>query len=203
MSWLSEFLHPKRAYQAGQNELDKYYNQSQGYLQPYTDNAQTQYGTLNDIIKNLTDPTELNKKWLESYTESPHAVQARGLAHESGLDAASGLGLMGSSSALDALQTGESQITLNDRQNYLNDMMNKYLQGAGIAQGLYNTGASTAAQQSQNANNMGSNSAQMQYGKNSAQGDLFSKLLGAGVGAVTNMVGGGGFGNGGWSLTGG
>ncbi len=79
------------------------------------------------------DPTELNKKWTESYTESPQAIQAEKMAQEHGVNAASSLGLGGSNTALNAIQSGTASIGLEDRQNYLNDMMNKYMQAAGLA----------------------------------------------------------------------
>jgi hypothetical protein len=190
MSWLSKFLHPEKGYDKAQEQLDKYYGQSQGYLQPYNQYGQSAYGDINTAMKNLLDPTELNKKWIESYSESPQAKQAEALAQEHGLNAASGLGLMGSNTALDAIQSGTTQIGLNDRQNYLDDLMKKYMSGVGIGQDIFGKGAAAAGQQGQNAMNMGSNSAQMAYGKENAQGDLFSKLLGGGLGLVGSALGG-------------
>jgi hypothetical protein len=190
MSWLSSFLHPGKGYEKGQAELDKYYNQGQGYLNPYNQNGQQQYGNLNDIIKNLMDPTELNKKWTESYTESPQAKQAEAMAQEHGANAASTMGLMGSNTALNATQAGTTQIGLDDRKNYLDDLMNKYMQGAGLSQGIYGTGANAAGQMSNNANQMGQNSAQMAFGKQNAGGSMFANLLGAGIGAAGSALGG-------------
>lgn len=190
MSWLSSFLHPGKGYEKGQEQLDKYYNQSQGYLNPYNQNGQNQYGNLNDIIKNLMDPTELNKKWTESYTESPQAKQAEAMANEHGANAASSMGLMGSNTALQATQAGTTQIGLDDRQNYLDNLMQKYLAGANLAQGIYGTGANAAGQQSQNANNMGQNSAEMAYGKQNAGGNMLSGLIGTAAGVAGSALGG-------------
>lgn len=190
MSWLSSFLSPGKGYEAGQDELNKYYNQSQGYLTPFMNQGNDQYGTLNDIIKNLTDPTELNKKWTESYTTSPEALQAEKMAQESGLNAANAMGLMGSNTALNTIQTGTTQIGLNDRKNYLDDLMNKYMQGAGISQGLYNTGANAAGQLSNNATQMGNNSAGLAYGKTNAGGNMLSGLIGQGIGLVGSALSG-------------
>ena len=39
MSWLSSFLHPEKGYKAAQEQLDKYYQQAQGNLQPYNQNG--------------------------------------------------------------------------------------------------------------------------------------------------------------------
>lgn len=192
MGMFSSFFHPERGYEKGQEQLDKYYAQGQGYLNPYNQFGQSAYGDISTAMRNLMDPTALNAKWIQSYTESPQAKQAEALAQEHGLSAASGLGLMGSGTALDALQSGTSQIALNDRQNYLNDMMQKYMAGVGIGQNIFGTGANAAGQMGQNAMNMGQNSAQMAYGKENAQGNLFGNLLGLGGSLLGGYFGGGG-----------
>jgi hypothetical protein len=190
MSWLSSFLNPGRGYDKGQEQLNKYYDQAQGALNPYNQQGQQQYGNLSDIIKNLMDPTELNKKWTESYTESPQAKQAEAMANEHGADAASSMGLMGSNTALQATQAGTTQIGLDDRQNYLDSLMQKYLAGANLAQGIYGQGANAAGQMSNNSMNMGKNSSEMAYGKQNAGGNMLGGLLGAGIGAAGSALGG-------------
>lgn len=183
------FFNPGKGYEKGQKELDKYYQQAQGYQQPYNQFGQNQYANLNDMIKNLMDPGALNTKWMESYNTSPQAIQAQQMANEHGANAASSMGLMGSNTALNATQAGASQIGLNDRQNYLNDMMEKYKTAAGLSQGVFNTGANTAGQMGQNAMNMGQNSAEMQYGRENAGGNMISGLIGAGVGSIGSGIG--------------
>jgi len=196
MSWLSKFLHPEKGYEKGQEQLDKYYAQGQGYLQPYNQFGQNAYGDINAAMKALLNPEELQNKWTQSYEESPQAKQAEAMAQEHGLNAASGLGLMGSGTALDAIQSGTTQIGLNDRQNYLDNLMQKYLAGAGIGQNIFGQGANAANAMSGNAMNMGQNSAQMAYGKENAQGNLFGNLLGAGIGLAGTALGGGMYGKG-------
>lgn len=215
MSWLDpfdiggkfdSFMHPEKGYKKGQDQLDKYYQQGQGYLQPYSQFGQDAHGQLSEAMKRLLDPAGLQNEWMQGYTESPTAKYTEGLAREHGLDAASGLGLMGSNTALNAIQGGTTQIGLDDRQNYLNNLMQKYLAGTGIAGNIFNTGAGAAGTMSNNAMNMGGNAAQLAFGKQNAPGDLFSKLLGAGVGYMTGGAGGksGADGSGGgWSLGGG
>lgn len=190
MSWLSSFLHPGRGYDKAQGQLDKYYQQGQGFLNPYNQFGQGAYTDMNAALKALLNPQELESKWASGYSESPAAKQAEGMAQQHGLDAASALGLNGSSSALNAIQSGTSEIGMNDRQNYLNDLMQKYLAGTGIAQNIFNTGAGAAGQMGQNAMNMGQNSAQMAYNRENAQGDLFSKLLGGGAALAGGALGG-------------
>ncbi len=189
MSWLSSFLHPGRGYKAGQEQLDKYYNQAQGYQQPYNQAGQGQAGNLQNAINALMDPQALQDKWSKGYQTSEAAKNSMGMAQEHGLDAASSMGLMGSQPALGAIQAGTSAIGAEDKQKYLDDLMQKYMQGAGLSQGMYNTGAGAAGQQGQNAMNQGQNSAQMAYGQQNAGGNTFGNIAGAIGGFAGNAIG--------------
>ena len=199
MSWLDpfdiggkfdSFLHPEKGYEKAQDQLDKYYQQSQGYLSPYNQYGQSVYGDYSSAMKRLLDPAALQAEWMKGYAESPSAKNAEAMAQQHGLDAASGLGLMGSNTALNAIQGGTTQIGLDDRHNYLNDLMQKYLAGAGIAGNIFSTGAGAANNMSQNAMNMGNNSAQMAYNQQNAPGNMFAGLLGAGMGLAGSALGG-------------
>lgn len=190
MSWLSSFLNPGKGYEKGQEKLDQYYQQAQGNLQPYAQQGQAQYGNLNQYIQSLMNPEALQNKWASGYEESPQAQQAQMMAKNHGLDAASSMGLMGSSPALGAIQAGTTQIGLNDRQNYLDNLMQKYLSGAGLSQGIYGQGANAANAMATNAMTMGSDSADMAYGKENSGGNMLSGLIGQGVGLVGSALGG-------------
>lgn len=215
MSWLDpldiggkidSFMHPEKGYKKGRDELERYYNQGQSYLQPYSQFGQDAYGPLAEAMRRLLDPQSLQNEWMQGYTESPTAKYTEGLAREHGLDAASGLGLMGSNTALNAIQGGTTQIGLDDRNNYLNNLMQKYLAGTGIAGNIFNTGANAAGTMSNNAMNMGGNAAQLAFGAQNAPGDMFGKLLGTGVGYMTggmNKNPGGAGNTGGWTFGGG
>jgi hypothetical protein len=165
MSWLSDFLHPKKAYNGVQDQLTNSYNQAQGYTQPFYDA--------------FSNPQALEDKWSKGYQESDIAKQAEATASQNGLNAAQQMGLGGSTPALQAIQAGTSGIVAQDRQQYLNDLMQKYMAGAGIGQNM-----------GQNAMNFGQNSAQTQFNQNNAQGSLFGNLLGAGTGLFGSILGG-------------
>lgn len=190
MSWLSSFLHPGKGYEKGQEQLDKYYGQAQGALQPYNQNGLDQYSNLNEFIKNLMDPQALQDKWASGYKESESAKQAEHMAQEHGMNAANSMGLGGSNTAVNAIQSGTTQIGMEDRQNYLDNLMQKYLAGAGLVQGAYGTGANAAGQMGQNAMNMGQNSAGMAYGKQNAGGNMLSGLIGTAAGVAGSALGG-------------
>lgn len=190
MSWLSSFLNPQKGYEAGQGQLDKYYNDAQGNLNPYNQNGQQVYGQYSGAMNNLLNPQQLQDQWSKGYQESDAAKQTEAMAGQQGLSAASSMGLMGSSPAIQAIQSGTSGIVAQDKQKYLDDLMEKYKTGIGIGQDIYGKGAGAAGQMSTNAMNQGQNSAGMAFGQKNAQGSLFGNLLGAGAGLVGGALGG-------------
>lgn len=207
MSWLSDFMHPERPYESAKDTMQQYFNQSQGYYQPLIQHGEDAYGNLSDAMHNLLNPEELTKKWMESYDTSPQALQDIEFAKQSGLDAASSMGLMGSSPALQALQQGEAQIKINDRSKYLDDLIQKYITGANIGQNIYNTGATASGSAATNTINMGQTQGGLDAASSQAKGGMMGKLLGLvgnlGINYLTGGMGTGGFGRGAWSPTGG
>lgn len=216
MSWLSSFLNPSKSYDKAQKELDKYYQQSQdlykqgqGYLQPYNQNGLDAYGKYSGAMDKLLNPMQLQDEWSKGYQESDLAKQNEAMASQHGLNAASSMGLMGSQPALNAIQSGTSGIVAQDRQQYLDDLMKKYMTGIGIGQDIYGKGenaanamSGNAMNQGQNAMRMGENSSQMQFNKNNAQGDLFGKLVGGAAGLAGGPLAAGFSQKMGWSPTG-
>lgn len=184
MGMLSSFLHPGRAYDKAQKEMERYYGQGQEALQPYMQQGQTAFAPLSGAMNALLNPIDLQNEWAQSYETSPYAQMQMDMARNQGLEAASSMGIMGSSPALQSIQAGQSMIGAADRDNYLNSLMQKYLAGAGVAQGIYGTGAGAASQFGQNAMNMGNNAAEMAYGKASAPGNMLGNLIGLGVGTM-------------------
>jgi len=190
MSWLSSFMNPQRGYDAAQGQMDNYYNQAQGYQQPYNQMGQQGGAAAQGAMQNLLNPEQMQNQWAQGYQESPYAKQMEQQAQSSGLDAASSMGLMGSSSALQGIQSGRSNIMGADRQKYLDDLMNKYTLGTNTATGMMNMGANTAGQMGNNAMNQGQNSAGMAYGSKNAQGQMFGNLMGGAAGLFGSALGG-------------
>lgn len=185
---IDSFLNPERGYEAAGQQMEKYYKDAQGNLQPYNQNGMDQYGRLNDQANQLNDPAALQAKWAQGYEMSPQAQQMLSQSKESGMGAASSMGLMGSSAALGNIQNSAGNIMQNDRQNYMNDLMQKYLASVGIGQNLYGTGANAAGGMANNAMQQGQNMGQSAYGQMNAGGDAFGKLLGMGVNAGVNYA---------------
>ncbi len=198
---INSFLHPEKAYDKAAEESKRYWNEAKGYQMPYMQQGQQQYGNLMGAENALLNPVELQNKWAQSYEQSPYAKMLQEENTGQGLDAASSMGLMGSSGALNNIQRGAGMISAQDRRNYLQDLMEKYMKGVGIGENIYGIGATSAGELSRGAQGMGDTQAQLAYGKQNAPGKLFENMLRTGVGAYANSVGGaGGAGGGGGNL---
>lgn len=174
---LDSFLNPQKGYSKAQAQLDNYYNQSQAAYQPYMEQGQKAYGYLNNAMQSLLNPAGLYDQLLNSYQTSDAAKFSQERARDQGLNAASAMGVLGSTPAMRSIQAGVSQIGADDQLNYINQLMSMYLPGAQLAQNLYGTGAQAGHAMGQNASNMGQNSAQMAFGKQNAPGQMFNDLL--------------------------
>ena len=178
---LQSFLHPEDAFKAGADQSQQYYNQAQGYLQPIANQGQQQFGQLQGQASQLNNPAQLQNSWAQQYTQSPEAMQTMMDARTAGLDSASSQGLLGSSAALENSQRSAGNISNSYRQQFLQDLMQKYMASIGINQNIYGLGASAAGAQAGNAMGEGDSLATAAYGQKAAPGMALSNLLQAGM----------------------
>jgi hypothetical protein len=193
MSWLSEFLNPGAAYNRAAQKEQQSYNESQGYRQPYLQYGQTGGNALTDFLNNLKDPAKLQDEWSKGYSESPYAKQLTQENTAQGMDQASAMGLGGSSAALQNVQKGAGDIMQKDRQNYMNDLMQKYLAGIGIGTNMFNTGAGMAEGAAGGAQRHGENQAEYTFGEGAANNQQRSTQI---MALIAQMLGNAGTGGG-------
>lgn len=186
---ISSFFDPGEAWSRAGKAENEGWDQAQGYQKPFWQQGQDQYGRLNDAAGKLSDPAALQNEWSKNYETSPYAQQLLKQNQASGLDAASSMGLNGSSAALGNIQQGAGNIVQQDRQQYMNDLMQKYMAGIGLGTNLYNTGAQAGANLGQQSMTHGENQAGLQFGRYSAPGKLFENLVKTGVGAAAGAMG--------------
>lgn len=191
LDMLHSFLHPEDAYKAAGNAENQGWTTAQNYQKPFWQAGVDQTGQLTGAEGSLLDPSALENKWAADYQQSPYAKQELQQNQAAGLDAASSMGLNGSSAAINNIQQGAGNIVNADRQNFMSDLMQKYLAGLGIGQNIYNNGASTGANLGTGAMEHGENQAGLQYGQMAAPGALLGKIIGMGVNAGTNYATGG------------
>lgn len=180
---VSSFLNPQKGYGDAMEQIQKYFQQGMKYQQPFLQAGQNQIGTLTGAENKLLDPAALQSEWSKGYEASPYAQDLMKRSADTGNQEAAAMGLSGSSANLENVQRTGSSIMQQDRQQYLNDLMQKYMTGIGIGQNIFNTGASTAHNMGQMATQTGQEMAGGAFGAANAPGNLLERLIGAGVSA--------------------
>lgn len=191
MGMIDDFVNPASGYNAASDQMHKSWDQTQSFERPYWQNGLDQYGRLNTAENNLLDPETLQNKWAGNYSMSPYALSMQRHATNAGLDAASSMGLMGSSAAVGNIQQSAGDIMQSDRQQYMNDLMQKYMTGIGIGQNIYNTGAQMAGIMGNQSQDYGQNMGRMAYGRATAGRDMYGKMTGIAGDMALNYATGG------------
>lgn len=199
MDFVKNFFDPGRAYEKAGEQAERGWDEAKGYQMPFFEAGKEQIPGLQEAIGKLLNPAALESEWASGYEASPYAKEQMERSKELGLDAASSMGLMGSSPALENIQRGASSIMRADRQQYLNDLLQKYFGGVAGAQNLVNTGATAGTNLEAGALRTGENLATTTYGENAARGNMLGKILGAIKSGLFSdqQPGGGGAGGGG------
>lgn len=187
---LKSFMNPGQPYEDAAQEAQRAWLEAQGFQKPFQQAGLGQVGNLQTASDQLLHPDQMENQWAQGYETSPYALDALGRSKDIGLDAASSMGLLGSSSALENIQRTGSSIMSGDRRNYLQDLIQKYLAGVQNSQNLFNTGAGVGQNLGQDALRTGENLGQARYGASAAPGEMFGKLLGLGAGAAGTAMGG-------------
>ena len=180
---VSSFLNPQKGYEDAMDQIQKYFQQGMKYQQPFLQAGQGQIPILQGQQSKLLNPASLQNEWVKGYETSPYAQDLMKRSADTGNQQAAAMGLGGSSANLENVQRTGSSIMQQDRQQYLNDLMQKYMTGIGIGQNIFNTGASTAHNMGQMASQTGQEMAGGAFGAANAPGNLLERLIGAGISA--------------------
>ena len=190
MSWFSDFMHPGQAYGQAAETNKQGYEEGKGLRQPYIDQGGQAGGDIMQMLHKLMNPGALQDEWSQGYNTSDTAKQGMADAQSNGMDAASSMGLGGSSAALSNIQNTTSQIGAQYKQQYMKDMMEKYMSAMGLGNSIYGQGANTANQGANSAQQFGENQAGINYNQQNAGAGLFGSMLGGGAGLLGNVLGG-------------
>lgn len=188
---LSSFFHPERGYDEAQKMMEKYFNMAKGYQEPFINQGREQYGNLVNAENQLLHPETLLNDWISKYSTSPYAKQLMQTARDEGLQGASSQGLLGSSAALSNIETSGANIMNRDRQQFLQDLMQKFLSGIGVGQNLYGIGAQTAGNFGRQATDVGAGMGDLAMNRANAPGNLLSRLIQIAMQGGSMMAGGG------------
>ena len=185
----------RRARQTAEASIDR----GAQYTEPYRNAGDRQIPIMEGEQQKLLNPGQMQSDWAQGYETSPWAQQQIQHDTEQGKDLASSMGLLGSSTAATGLNASASQLYQKDRQQYMDDLMKKYMMGIGLGSDFMNRGAQSANQLqgnwSQNAQSLGTAA----HNANQAVPDMLGNIMGynssgGGQGGGQRGEGGGSFG---------
>lgn len=183
-------FNPGRGHEAAEKQNRAGWEEAKGFLKPYAERGGEVYPGMLEAFKSLLDPQGLQNKWAESYQQSPMAKRMLEMNTGRGMEDASRMGLMGSSAALSNIQQGAGDIVSRDRQQYMEDLMKKYLAGLGLGEGIYGQGANAAGNLAGGAQRFGEGMAGLEYGRKMAPWNLYNNFMsqvGQGLGGMFGM----------------
>ncbi len=180
--------------------MDQYRNAlgpAQGYQNPFYNAGKGAIGPYQDWLGSMKDPSQFINSLMSHYQESPFArfQQQQGVRAAQNLGSASGL--TGSSALSQQAQQNAQNISSQDMQTWLANVLGINTQyGAGQA-GLMSGGRHAGDILSQLMNQFGQNMAHAAYGKQAGKNQDRSNMIGGATGMLKNgFFGGGGGGNG-------
>lgn len=186
---ISSFLNPEDAYKKAENESALGWNRAKGYEEPLYNQGQAAYPGLSDAMRKLLNPAELQNEWANNYETSPYAKNQLAANLNQGQEAASAMGLGGSSAAIGNIQQGAGNIQASDRKQFMDDLMQKYMTGIGLGQNLYGVGAQAGSNLANQSIEQGNNQAGLEFNRQRAPGQLFGQLAGTAANFIPGVQG--------------
>lgn len=171
--------------QAGKAYLP-FYNKAQGYQNPFYNAGTGAIPQYQDWLKKMADPSGFINNLMGGYKESPFARYQQEQSVRAGTNAASASGLTGSTPFAQQLQQNASNISGQDMNQWLQNVLGVNTQyGAGLG-GLMQGGQHAGDILSQLASNAGEYMGGVGYGKEAGQQQDRNSLWGG----ITKIFGG-------------
>jgi hypothetical protein len=175
------FGHPGRAYDKEAEQYQKYANMGARQQQPYANAGNGALGNLQTWLEDQKDPMAFINQLMGGYSESPYAQYLQQQAQSAGENYGSANGLMGSTPLMQQMQQNAANISSQDQNKWLQNVLGINSQYGQGQQGLVNTGQTSANNLTNLYNNLGQNMGQVAYNKESSkQNNLWNTLGGIG-----------------------
>lgn len=166
-------------YEDAMKQYQQWSNKAQGAQNPFLQAGQGAIGNFQNWLSGMQDPSQFINKLMGQYQESPWAKYQQQQSVRSGQNAASASGLLGSTPFAQQLQQNASNISSQDMNQWLQNVLGINTQYGAGNQSLINTGAGSANALTGLYNQMGQDMSGLAYGRGAAQNnDFISQLLG-------------------------
>ena len=164
-------------YNAAMNQFSQFTNKAENAQNPFLQAGQGAIPGYQNWLNSMQDPSAFINNLMGNYQESPWAQYQQQQSVRAGTNAASASGLTGSTPFAQQLQQNASNISSQDMNQWLQNVLGintQYGQGQEYLSGL---GANAANQLSKTYNQLGSNMAEAAYGKEAGKQQNSSNLI--------------------------
>lgn len=180
----SLFTNPSAPYQAGMNQLQQYLQQMQGLQQPYMQAGQQGITGMQNMLGNMSNPSQFINNLMGQYQQSPTAQYQQQQAMRAAQNMGSASGLTGSTPLQLQAQQNASNISSQDMQNWLGNVLginSQAMQGYG---NMMNVGQNATNNLTTQMGNYGTDMGQLAFGQQYAQ----NQNTGQGIQGLLNFM---------------
>lgn len=170
-----------KPYDAAMNQYQDWANKAQKAQNPFLQAGQGAIGNFQNWLSTMQNPSGFINNLMGQYQQSPWAKYQQQQAMRAGTNAASASGLTGSTPFAQQLQQTSANISNEDMQNWLQNVLGINTQYGAGNQSLIDTGANAANSLTSLYNDMGKNMAESAYGRQAGENQDFWNMIGGGA----------------------
>lgn len=174
------FGHSDKPYDA----YDKWQQQAQNTQQPYQNAGTGALGNYQEWLNSQKDPTAFINKIMGNYQQSPYAKYLQQQSLNAGQNAASASGLTGSTPLFQQLEQNAGNISSQDMNQWLQNVLGINTQYGQGQQNLINGGQNAANSLTNIFNNRG----EAAYGREAGKNQDFWNTIGGGIGLIGSFL---------------
>lgn len=176
-------------YDKAMDQYQQWANKSEGVQNPYLNAGQGAIGDYQQWLQSQKDPSAFINNTMGQYQESPYAHYLQQQSMRAGQNAASASGLSGSTPLMQHLQQQANNISSQDMDKWLQNVLGINTQYGQGQNNLMGYGQNAANQLTNTYNQTGQHMAEAAYGKEAGKkNDLWNTIAG-GVGMFGGLFG--------------
>lgn len=167
-----------KPYDKAMDQYQHWGNMAQGALQPYQNAGVGALGNYQNWLQGQQDPTAFINKTMGGYQESPYAKYLQQQSMNAGQNAASASGLTGSTPLMQQLQQNATNISGQDQNQWLQNVLGINSQYGQGQQNLMSGGQNAANSLASMFNNMGQQMGEASFGKQAGKNQDLMNIIG-------------------------
>lgn len=165
-------------YDSAMDEYSRWNKMATSQQQPFYNAGSGAIGNYQSWLDSQKNPTEFVNQTMQNYNASPYSQYLQQQNIRTGQNAGSASGLSGSTALMQQLQQNANNISSQDMNQWLQNVLGINTQYGQGQQNLMNMGQNSANSLSNLYNTMGTNMGEAAYGKQAGQNQDFWNMIG-------------------------